>query len=68
THKDQLAFSLKEKDDVASERDTLSQEKTALKELVEGLQIEVGASYDYGFQFALEQLKIVFPGLDEAKL
>ncbi|MCI65884.1 hypothetical protein A2U01_0087142 [Trifolium medium] len=30
--------------------------------------MEVGARYDYGFQFALEQLKIVFPDLDEAKL
>ncbi|MCI96598.1 hypothetical protein A2U01_0117898, partial [Trifolium medium] len=30
--------------------------------------MEVGAKYDSGFQFALEQLKIVFPDLDEAKL
>ncbi|MCI95145.1 hypothetical protein A2U01_0116443, partial [Trifolium medium] len=59
---------LKEKDDVASHRDALSKEKAALEELVEGLQIEVGARYDTGFQFALEQMKIVFPDLDEAKL
>ncbi|MCI51096.1 hypothetical protein A2U01_0072340, partial [Trifolium medium] len=39
-----------------------------LEDMVEGLQIEVGARYDSGFQFALEQLKIVFPGLDESKL
>ncbi|MCI42653.1 hypothetical protein A2U01_0063890 [Trifolium medium] len=30
--------------------------------------MEVGARYDYGFQFALEQLQIVFPDLDDAKL
>ncbi|MCI41355.1 hypothetical protein A2U01_0062588 [Trifolium medium] len=36
--------------------------------MVEGLQVEVGARYDYGFQFALEQLKIAFPDLDESKL
>ncbi|MCI78165.1 hypothetical protein A2U01_0099435 [Trifolium medium] len=36
--------------------------------MVEGLQIEVWARYDSGFQFALEQLKIVFSDLDESKL
>ncbi|MCI81105.1 hypothetical protein A2U01_0102377, partial [Trifolium medium] len=40
THKDQLAFSLKDKEEVVSQRDALSGEKTALEELVEGLQIE----------------------------
>ncbi|MCI91942.1 hypothetical protein A2U01_0113238, partial [Trifolium medium] len=55
THEDQLASTLKEKDDAVSPRDTLSKENAALKELVEGLQIEVGARYDTGFQFALEQ-------------
>ncbi|MCI69958.1 hypothetical protein A2U01_0091221, partial [Trifolium medium] len=30
--------------------------------------MEVGAKYDSGFQFAIEQLKIVFPDLDEARL
>ncbi|MCI55984.1 hypothetical protein A2U01_0077235, partial [Trifolium medium] len=54
TQKDQLASSLKDKEDVASQWDALSGEKTALEELVEGLQIEVGARYDSGFQFALE--------------
>ncbi|MCI51512.1 hypothetical protein A2U01_0072756, partial [Trifolium medium] len=43
-------------------------DNAALDELVEGLQMEVGARYYSGFQFALEQLKIVFPDLDEAKL
>ncbi|MCI76264.1 hypothetical protein A2U01_0097533, partial [Trifolium medium] len=66
--KDQLASTLKEKEDAASQRDALSGEKTALEELVEGLQVEVGIIYDSGFQFALEQLKIFFPDLDESKL
>ncbi|MCI36664.1 hypothetical protein A2U01_0057887, partial [Trifolium medium] len=35
---------------------------------MEGLQMEVGARYDSGFQFSIEQLKIVFPDLDELKL
>ncbi|MCI89093.1 hypothetical protein A2U01_0110381, partial [Trifolium medium] len=38
THKDQLASFLKDKEDAASQRDVLSEEKTALEELVEGLQ------------------------------
>ncbi|MCI83361.1 hypothetical protein A2U01_0104637, partial [Trifolium medium] len=68
THKDKLASSLKEKDEVVSQRDALSKDNAALDELLEGLQMEVGARYDSGFQFAIEQVKIVFPGLDEAKL
>ncbi|MCI91839.1 hypothetical protein A2U01_0113134, partial [Trifolium medium] len=40
THKDQLASSLKEKEEAASQRDALSEEKAALEELVEGLQVE----------------------------
>ncbi|MCI98240.1 hypothetical protein A2U01_0119543, partial [Trifolium medium] len=48
--------------------DALSKDNAALDELVEGLQIEVRARYDTVFQFALEQLKIVFPDLDEVKL
>ncbi|MCI48443.1 hypothetical protein A2U01_0069686, partial [Trifolium medium] len=59
---------LKEKDEAVSQWDALSEDNAALDELVEGLQMEVGARYDFGFQFALEQLKIVFPDLDEAKL
>ncbi|MCI04818.1 hypothetical protein A2U01_0025866, partial [Trifolium medium] len=54
--------------EAVSQRDALSKDNAALDELVEGLQTEVGARYDAGFQFALEQLKIVFPDLDEAKL
>ncbi|MCI74542.1 hypothetical protein A2U01_0095806, partial [Trifolium medium] len=51
-----------------SQRDALSKDNAALEELVEGLQVEVGARYDTGFQFAIEQLNVVFPDLDEAKL
>ncbi|MCI93081.1 hypothetical protein A2U01_0114379, partial [Trifolium medium] len=43
TQKDQLASTLKEKEDAAFQRDALSEEKAALEELVEGLQVEVGA-------------------------
>ncbi|MCI56276.1 hypothetical protein A2U01_0077527, partial [Trifolium medium] len=68
THKDHLASSLKEKEEAVSQRNTLSGEKAALEETVEGLQVEVEVRYDSGFQFALEQLKIVFPDLDESKL
>ncbi|MCI64148.1 hypothetical protein A2U01_0085405, partial [Trifolium medium] len=68
TQKDQLASSLKDKEEVASQRDALSGENAALEEMVKGLQVEVGARYDSGFQFALEQLKIIFPDLDESKL
>ncbi|MCI87988.1 hypothetical protein A2U01_0109274, partial [Trifolium medium] len=40
THKDQLASSLKEKDEVVSQWDALSKDNAALDELVEGLQME----------------------------
>ncbi|MCI76556.1 hypothetical protein A2U01_0097826, partial [Trifolium medium] len=63
THKDQLTFSIKEKDEAVSQRDALSKDNATLNELVEGLQMEVGTRYDSGFQFALEQLRIVFPDL-----
>ncbi|MCI82019.1 hypothetical protein A2U01_0103293, partial [Trifolium medium] len=43
THKDQLVSSIKEKDEAVSRRDVLSKENAALEELVEGLQMEVGA-------------------------
>ncbi|MCI72635.1 hypothetical protein A2U01_0093898, partial [Trifolium medium] len=59
---------LKEKDEAVSQRDALFKDNVALDELVEGLEMEVGARYDSGFQFAIEQLKIVFPDLDGAKL
>ncbi|MCI91820.1 hypothetical protein A2U01_0113115, partial [Trifolium medium] len=68
THKDQLASLLKEKNEAVSQQDSLSKDNAIFEELVEGLQMEVGARYDFGFQFAIEQLKIVFPDLDEAKL
>ncbi|MCI97258.1 hypothetical protein A2U01_0118559, partial [Trifolium medium] len=67
-HKDQLASLLKEKNEVVSQRDSLSKDNAAFEELLEGLQMEVGARYDSGFQFAIEQLRVVFPDLDEAKL
>ncbi|MCI72782.1 hypothetical protein A2U01_0094046, partial [Trifolium medium] len=66
TQKDQLASSLKEKDEAISQLDALSKDNAALDQLVEGLQTEVRARYDAGFQFAIEQLKIVFPDLAEA--
>ncbi|MCI77582.1 hypothetical protein A2U01_0098852, partial [Trifolium medium] len=53
THKDQLAPSIKEKDEAVSQQDVLSKENAAFEELVEGLQVEVGARYDSGFQFAI---------------
>ncbi|MCI92086.1 hypothetical protein A2U01_0113382, partial [Trifolium medium] len=39
-HKDQLASLLKEKNEAASLRDSLSKDNAALGELVEGLQME----------------------------
>ncbi|MCI82510.1 hypothetical protein A2U01_0103784, partial [Trifolium medium] len=51
-----------------SQRDSLSKDNAAFEELVKGLKMEIGARYDSGFQFSIEQLKVVFPDLDEAKL
>ncbi|MCI48632.1 hypothetical protein A2U01_0069875, partial [Trifolium medium] len=68
TCKDQLVSLLKERNEAVSQQDSLSKDNAAFEELVEGLQMEVGARYDSEFQFAIEQLKVVFPDLDEAKL
>ncbi|GAU49591.1 hypothetical protein TSUD_407620 [Trifolium subterraneum] len=55
-----IASANKERDEAVLQRDQLSKEKDILINKVEGLQVDLGSQYDDGFQFALEQVKIVF--------
>ncbi|GAU37805.1 hypothetical protein TSUD_276220 [Trifolium subterraneum] len=68
TNKEQLASAIKERDEAVLQRDQLSKEKGTLTNKVEGLQVDLGSQYDDGFQFYLEQVKIIFPEVEMAKL
>ncbi|MCI90962.1 hypothetical protein A2U01_0112256, partial [Trifolium medium] len=57
----------KERDEAIAASSALTEEKAALEKDVDGLQVSVGARYNEGFLFALEQVKILFPDLDEQR-
>ncbi|MCI68352.1 hypothetical protein A2U01_0089612, partial [Trifolium medium] len=40
-------------------------EKAILEKEVEELQVSVGAQYDERFSFALDQVRVLFPDLDQ---
>ncbi|MCI93391.1 hypothetical protein A2U01_0114689, partial [Trifolium medium] len=44
------------------------EEKAALEKEVGELQVSVGAQYDEGFSFALDQVRVLFPDLDQQRL
>ncbi|MCI40827.1 hypothetical protein A2U01_0062060, partial [Trifolium medium] len=46
----------------------LKKEKTVLERDVSALRLSVAAQYEDGFNFALEQVTLVFPDLDDARL
>ncbi|MCI55490.1 hypothetical protein A2U01_0076741, partial [Trifolium medium] len=52
----QLASIIKEKDEAVTRRDELTKEVEALSLKVDDLTLDVGAQFDEGFQFALEQV------------
>ncbi|MCI90171.1 hypothetical protein A2U01_0111462, partial [Trifolium medium] len=56
------------RDEAIAVSSALAEEKVALEKEVDGLQVSVGAQYEEGFLFALEQVKIIFPDLDEQRL
>ncbi|MCI29800.1 hypothetical protein A2U01_0051009, partial [Trifolium medium] len=58
----------KERDEAITNSETLTQEKAALEEDVNVLQGSVAVQYEEGFQFALEQMRVLFPDLDEKRL
>ncbi|MCI48350.1 hypothetical protein A2U01_0069593, partial [Trifolium medium] len=51
-----------------SDLEALTKEKTGLEENVTTLQESVAAQYEEGFQYALEQVKVIFPDIDEKHL
>ncbi|MCI87000.1 hypothetical protein A2U01_0108281, partial [Trifolium medium] len=46
----------------------MTQEKAAIEEDVNALHGSVAVQYEEGFQFALEQMRVLFPDLDEQRL
>ncbi|MCI29425.1 hypothetical protein A2U01_0050634, partial [Trifolium medium] len=58
----------KERDEAVSGLGALKQEKTGLEEDVGALQEFVAAQYEDGFRYALEQVKVIFPDIDENRL
>ncbi|MCI97041.1 hypothetical protein A2U01_0118341, partial [Trifolium medium] len=58
----------RERDDAITISSCLAKEKTTLEKEIEGLQVAIDASLDEGFSFALDQLRVLFPDLDEQRL
>ncbi|MCI76013.1 hypothetical protein A2U01_0097282, partial [Trifolium medium] len=58
----------KEKNEAVSDLEVLMDEKAGLEEDVKSLQDSVTAQYEEGFQYALEQVKVIFPDIDEERL
>ncbi|MCI88284.1 hypothetical protein A2U01_0109570, partial [Trifolium medium] len=52
----------------ASKLEATEKEKANLESDVAFLQESVAAQYEEGFQYALEQVKVLFPEIDEGRL
>jgi hypothetical protein len=64
--KDERIKTLEQENKTAlAELETLKEEKAKWGSEKDGLEAMIGEQYDEGFQFALEQVKILFPGLDQ---
>ncbi|MCI87640.1 hypothetical protein A2U01_0108924, partial [Trifolium medium] len=48
--------------------EALKQEKAGLKDDVSALEASVAVQYEDGFRYAMEQVKLIFPDLDEKRL
>ncbi|MCI41697.1 hypothetical protein A2U01_0062931, partial [Trifolium medium] len=57
-----------ERDAAVATSGELAREKAALEEEVEGLKKSVAIQYDEGFQFSLDQVKVLFPDIDKERL
>ncbi|MCI90911.1 hypothetical protein A2U01_0112205, partial [Trifolium medium] len=51
----------KEMDEAMANSETMTREKAALEENVNALQGSVAVQYEEGFQYALEQMRVLFP-------
>jgi hypothetical protein len=64
--KDERIKALEQENKTAlAELETLKEEKAKWGSEKDGLEAMIGEQYDEGFQFALEQVKLLFPGLDQ---
>ncbi|MCI60599.1 hypothetical protein A2U01_0081855, partial [Trifolium medium] len=58
----------KERGEAMANSETLTQEKAALEEDFNALQGSVAVQYEEGLQYTLEQMRVLFPALDEQRL
>jgi chromosome segregation ATPase len=63
-----IATLAKDNEVVLSELASLRREKEKWASDVEALEESVGAQYEVGFNFVLDQAKILFPDIDQARL
>ncbi|GAU43837.1 hypothetical protein TSUD_371160 [Trifolium subterraneum] len=68
TLEEQLASVTKERDEAISQRGELTKEVDALSAKVGSLELDLGTQYDDGFRYAVEQMKVIFPEVEPAKL
>jgi hypothetical protein len=65
---ERIATLSKENKAALTELATLRQEKEKWASEKEGLEDTIGAQYDDGFNYALYQVKVLFPDIDQARL
>jgi chromosome segregation ATPase len=64
----QITVLTKEKERAIYELDALKQEKSTWEAEIANLEESVGAQYDIGFNYALDQVKILFSDIDQERL
>jgi hypothetical protein len=64
----QISQLSKSKEEVSAELGTLQQEMVTWGAEVASLEEAVGSQYDAGFNYALEQVKVLFPDIDLERL
>jgi predicted nucleic acid-binding protein len=55
-------------EELSQDRDAMLKEKASWAEEKTNLEETIGAQFDEGFNFALEQVKILFPDIDVERL
>jgi hypothetical protein len=63
-----IATLAKDNEGALSELVSLRQEKDSWAAQLETLEESVGAQYEVGFNYALDQVKVLFPDIDQARL
>jgi DNA repair exonuclease SbcCD ATPase subunit len=65
---EQITVLTKDKETAGSELDALKKEKENWEAEISSLEESMGAQYDVGFSYALDQVKVLFLDIDQARL